>query len=155
VRRTILLTLPAMVLIVSVFFVGRSSAPTKKTAEVTTTTLVLQAPAIKESFTPLPCSKDTTIGMEGCAEHMILSLDREIDSRRRSVFVRLADTPSRRHFLRAESDWLTFRRAACLSEADVNRGGTIAPLDFAECVVRLSRQHLSELDVQLASYTSH
>jgi uncharacterized protein YecT (DUF1311 family) len=71
---------------------------------------------------------------------------------RREVFRHLYDNAARRRFILAEVDWTAFRRVTCLSEADVNEGGSLVAVDFANCVVRLDQQHVSELSVLDSSY---
>jgi hypothetical protein len=42
----------------------------------------------------------------------------------------------------------------CASESDVNQGGSLVPVDFAQCVVRLDSQHVTELTMLTSSYES-
>ena len=105
----------------------------------------LVPPVLKEDFTLLSCSQRTTIGLEGCAEHRILSVDTRINALRRQVFQHLYDNAARRDFVAAEDAWFAYRQAMCTSESDVNEGGSLVPVDFANCVVHLDRQHLTEL----------
>jgi uncharacterized protein YecT (DUF1311 family) len=112
-------------------------------------------PVVTETFALLPCSKATTTGLEGCAEHRILTLDQRINVLRHQVFTRLFDDAAKRRFIRAEVSWSKFRRSTCLSDSDVNEGGSLAPVDFANCAVRLDQQHVADLTALLASYASH
>ena len=105
----------------------------------------LVPPVLKEDFTLLSCSQRTTIGLEGCAEHRILAVDTRINALRRQVFQHLYDNAARRDFITAEEDWFSYRQTMCTSESDVNEGGSLVPVDFANCVVRLDRLHLTEL----------
>lgn len=149
-----ILTLATLVLVAGTFFLSRhfaSSTPTTmSTLSVTKSALV--PPALRETFTLLPCSQNTTLGLEGCAEHRILVLDSRVNVLRREVFRHLYDNAARRRFILAEVDWTAFRRVTCLSEADVNEGGSLVAVDFANCVVRLDQQHVSELSVLDSSY---
>jgi uncharacterized protein YecT (DUF1311 family) len=111
---------------------------------------MLAPPVIKEEFTPLPCPKsraarETTIGLEGCAEQKILRTDARIDARARVIFRLLRDTTAKRRFAAAERAWLAYRRASCTSVADVYRGGSAQPVAFADCVLTRNREHLDEL----------
>src|SRR5260221_10618715 len=52
---------------------------------------VLAPPVIREGFTPLPCPADlrqrqTTSGMEACAEHEIVKTDRKINASVEVIF---------------------------------------------------------------------
>ena len=112
----------------------------------------LVPPVLKEDFTLLSCSQRTTIGLEGCAEHRIVAVDTRINALRRQVFQHLYDNAARRDFISAEGDWFAYRQAMCTSESDVNEGGSLVPVDFANCVVHLDRQHLAELVTLRSSY---
>jgi hypothetical protein len=67
-------------------------------------------PVVTETFALLPCSKATTTGLEGCAEHRILTLDQRINVLRHQVFTRLFDDAAKRRFIRAEVSWSTSTR---------------------------------------------
>jgi uncharacterized protein YecT (DUF1311 family) len=126
-----------------------ASAPTiMRTASST-----LVPPVLKENFTLLSCNKNTTIGMEGCAEHRIIALDTRINTLRRDVF-HILNQQAGRDFIVAEDDWFTYRQAMCTSESDVNAGGSLESVDFAQCLVRLDAQHVSELTTMKSSYES-
>jgi uncharacterized protein YecT (DUF1311 family) len=114
----------------------------------------LAAPVVRESFTLLACSKDSTIGLEGCAEHHILALDATVNSLRHEIFEHLHDNTARKDFIVAEGDWFTYRQVTCTSESDVNQGGSLVPVDFADCVIQLDRQHITDLTSLKAQYNS-
>jgi len=105
---------------------------------------------IKELFTPLPCpsspaARRTTIGLEGCAERLILRTDTEINARTRAIFRLLRDMTAKKRFLAAERAWLAYRKLSCTSVADVYRGGSAEPVAFADCLVDRNKEHLKEL----------
>jgi uncharacterized protein YecT (DUF1311 family) len=120
---------------------------------VRTASSTLVLPVLREKFTLLSCNENTTIGMEGCAEHRIIALDKRINTLRHDVF-RLLDHQAGRDFILAENDWFTYRQAMCASESDVNAGGSLESVDFAQCLVRLDAQHVSELTTMRSSYES-
>lgn len=95
------------------------------------------------------------IGLEGWAERRLLAQDHLITQLRDRITHLLIGNSARRQFLVAESDWFRYRQAACQSESESNAGGSLAPVDFAICAVRLDRQHVTELRVQRASYVVH
>jgi len=128
-----------------------SGATTPAVVRTASSTLVL--PVLKEKFTLLPCSKSTTIGLEGCAEHRIIALDKRINTLRHDVF-HLLNRQTGRVFILAENDWFAYRQAMCASESDVNAGGSLEPVDFAQCLVRLDAQHVGELTTVKSSYES-
>jgi uncharacterized protein YecT (DUF1311 family) len=121
-----------------------SASPVKK----------LLAPVVRESFTLLPCSKSSTIGLEGCAEHRILKLDDTVNSLRQKIFLHLYNHTTRKNFIIAEDDWFTYRQVTCTSESDVNEGGSLVPVDFANCVIQLDKQHVEDLTSLKAEYKS-
>jgi uncharacterized protein YecT (DUF1311 family) len=110
----------------------------------------LAPPVIGEQFTPLPCprsraARQTTIGLLGCTEKVILRTDALINARARRIFRLLRDAAGRRLFLAAERAWLFYRRRSCLSVSDIYRGGSASPVVYATCVVDRNRVHLTEL----------
>jgi len=134
---------------------GRSKQVTPASTPSTSTTQPATPPLLHESFTLLACNNRTTIGLEGCAEHRLLAQDRLINQLRDRVVHLLIGNSARRQFSLAESDWFRYRQAACQSESDSNEGGSLAPVDFATCAVRLDQRHVTELRVQQASYVIH
>jgi uncharacterized protein YecT (DUF1311 family) len=106
-------------------------------------------PAIREMFTPLPCSgkpnSRTTLQQEGCAEHDVLRTDKQIDALAKSVFALLRDNAAKRRFLAAEKAWLAYRRADCSSMSDVFEGGTQAPVVDAQCSAARNRVRIKDL----------
>lgn len=111
----------------------------------------LTVPVLRESFTLLKCDRATTIGLEGCAEHAILQSDASINHRRRQYFSSLRDDASRRDFVIAETSWQHFRQATCTSVSDAYRGGSLAPVAFANCVASLNHAHLVDLQQLIAT----
>ncbi|HEY5103875.1 MAG TPA: lysozyme inhibitor LprI family protein [Acidimicrobiales bacterium] len=127
-----------------------STAPNLPT--VPTKTSPPTAPVLREKFTLLACNVNTTIGMEGCAEHHIVFLDTKINQRRVEIFSQLYNQTAKRSFVSAEDSWLTYRETTCASNSNVYAGGSLAPVEFARCEVRLNQQHLSNLSELLKSY---
>jgi uncharacterized protein YecT (DUF1311 family) len=107
----------------------------------------LKPPVILENFTLLPCpaKPKTTRDFEGCAEHKIVRSDRAINEQVRVIFSRLRRRAAVARFVRSERAWLTYRKAACESRADVYEGGSAAGIVFAECVADKNLAHLKEL----------
>jgi uncharacterized protein YecT (DUF1311 family) len=111
---------------------------------------VLAPPVIREGFTPLPCPADprqreTTFGMEACAEHEIVKTDRKINASVAVIFRLLPDDQGRRRFAEGERAWLRYRRLDCVSAADFYRGGSQSPVAFAQCVAQRNRVYLKEV----------
>jgi uncharacterized protein YecT (DUF1311 family) len=149
------LSFAAAVLIVALLVIGHHSEHATSTTTSTSlvnTTKKLVAPTVKEGFTLLPCSKNSTIGLEGCAERHILALDAKVNSLRHVIFAHLYNNAARKDFIVAENDWLTYRQVTCTSESDVNEGGSLVPVDFANCVIKLDQQHIVNLTALKSKY---
>ena len=102
---------------------------------------------------PLPCPDDrkarlTTAGQEGCLGRAIRITTRQIKIQRNQVRRQL-DHRGKTLFSRAEAAWARYRVSACTSEADVYRGGSEAPVEFASCILAHERAHLRELRTAL------
>ena len=104
-------------------------------------------PVVREEFTVLSCPEhpNSTFEVEGCLEHRIVRLDRRINGLVRSLYGLKPDPTAAAHFAAAQQAWITYRRAACLSDADAFAGGTLGPVEFANCELRLNRQRLADL----------
>ena len=111
-----------------------SQAATRDTAG-NTASQGLQPPAIKERFSPvLPCSPNTTIGQEGCAERLVLADDKQLTRDTTAIFHLLHTASARRDFVAAQSSWLTYRTKDCTSQSDAYQGGTEQPVSYANCL---------------------
>lgn len=100
---------------------------------------------LREVFTTLPCNQVTTIGLEGCAEHQILGLDRRINNLRRRLFAALRTATPQADFVAGEAAWTAYRSSLCLSEAGAYQSGSLAPVVFANCLVHGDQRHLVTL----------
>lgn len=108
---------------------------------------MMPPPAISENFTLLPCPAKprTTLDLEGCAEHKIVKLDKQIDALVKTIFEALPDDLARQRFVRAQRSWLAYRQTDCASVSDVNEGGSLAVIDFAVCAVARNTERLEDL----------
>ncbi len=106
-------------------------------------------PTIREPFTLLPCVRQppTTLGLEGCSEHDIVAVDKQIDGAVRVLFRLLPDDGARRDLVAAQRAWLAYRRADCLSVSDQYAHGTLAGVVAADCTAARSRRRLDDLRV--------
>ena len=149
-RRRLALVVLVVVVVVGTIIIlnGHSTSSHRATA----TTQAPNLPVLHEPFTLLVCDPTTTIGVEGCLEHRLVRDDQRINRLRRDVFASLFSDGARRRFVRAEVLWFNYRQAACSSESDVNEGGSLAPIDFANCAVRLDGQHVTNLSQQATSF---
>jgi uncharacterized protein YecT (DUF1311 family) len=146
------------VLIVALLVFGHHSQHSASTTTTATSPTgsekKLVVPIVRESFTLLACSKDSTLGLEGCAEHHILALDITVNALRHEIFAHLYNSTARKDFIVAEDDWFTYRQVTCASESDVNEGGSLVPVDFADCVIQLDKQHIADLTSLKKEYES-
>jgi uncharacterized protein YecT (DUF1311 family) len=110
------------------------------------------APAVHEKFTPLPCPKRpaSTRQIEGCAEHTVLAADKTIDALNKKVFARLREG-GRATFIKTNADWVTYRAAACTTEASIYSGASIQPVAYANCLVSIDSSHVTELRKMLVA----
>lgn len=109
----------------------------------------LSPPVVRETFSVLPCTgvpgQRSSLEEEGCAEHQILTTDRQINGLNRSIFAALRDDPARRRFIRAHAAWLQYREAYCQSQSDIFEGGTDAAVVDATCTAAINAQHVADL----------
>jgi uncharacterized protein YecT (DUF1311 family) len=128
-------------------------------------------PVVHESFTLLPCPAKqlSTLDIEGCEEHKIVTLDHRIDALAKAIFTRLRASdvithqtdPSapadyaRRAFVAGEAAWLTYRNAFCASEGNVYEGGTAAGIQAAYCTDAVNAQHVKDLTGFLQELRKH
>jgi uncharacterized protein YecT (DUF1311 family) len=104
---------------------------------------------VHETFTPLPCSGKpghrTTLQQEGCAEQQILKSDAQINALANTIFPLLANDAARRRFNAAQRAWIGYRRADCLSMADVFAGGSQSPVVAALCAANRNVRRVQDL----------
>ena len=123
------------------------SAPTS-TPSITPSTTATGVPDVPEAFTLLPCpagTPETTLAIEGCAEHRIVALDKQIDAATESLYAQLSSTLGRSRLVTSQARWVARRHALCLKASNRYAGGTLAPVAFANCEVRMDRARLVAL----------
>jgi len=110
------------------------------------------APVVHEKFTLLPCPSkpSTTVQIEGCAEHKVIALDKQIDGLNAKIFAKL-NKAGRAELIATNSDWVTYRNEACTTEASVYSGGTLQPIAYANCLVSIDTSHVTELKQMVVS----
>jgi uncharacterized protein YecT (DUF1311 family) len=96
----------------------------------------LAPPVITEPYTPLPCHRNTTLGLEGCTEGQLTTADRGINEQVKVLFDAISAARQRRTFVAVETEWMKYRTADCSTVSAIFQGGTIAPLEYALCEVR-------------------
>lgn len=94
----------------------------------------LKAPVVVDNFKPvLACNPNTTVGQEGCAEHKVLSADKQLSADIRLIFG-LLGAQGKRDFINAQRSWAIYRHDDCLSQSDVYLGGTEQPVVYGTCL---------------------
>jgi uncharacterized protein YecT (DUF1311 family) len=145
---------PAVLLVVGLAVAGCSSSssdgasPSSTSVATSVAATPTALPAVPEAFTLLPCPKGTresTIAIEGCTEHKIVRLDKQVMATARAVLGTMSTAAGRRDLVAAQRTWITYRKAVCTSEADVYSGGTLAPVAYANCEVRLDKARIADL----------
>jgi uncharacterized protein YecT (DUF1311 family) len=104
-------------------------------------------PVVKEGFTLLPCPKNpqTTLALEGCAEHRIVKSDAIINAKVKRIYGLLNTNAAKTNFVLGERAWLAYRKASCKSRSDVYEGGTLSGVVFANCVADVNDVHVKDL----------
>lgn len=105
---------------------------------------------MSETFTRLPCTSETTVGQQGCAEAAVLRADSAINRDLATLWNRARDSGARTRLVAAHDAWLAYRSATCASEADAFQGGSQAALVRAQCLARVTRERANELATQLS-----
>jgi uncharacterized protein YecT (DUF1311 family) len=107
---------------------------------------MLEPPVIHEVFTPLPCpaNPQTTLALEGCAERVILSRDRAINSQLKVIFGLLRSHAARRSFVAGEQSWLRYRGASCTAQVSNYAGGSAQPVVYGYCIAARNKTHLAD-----------
>ncbi len=105
----------------------------------------LKPPLITETFTLLPCNHRTTVGLESCAEGQLLSTDRQLNEQVKLLFDLLPNAQRKRSFVAVEDEWFAYRKADCATVAAIFHGGTIAPVEYAQCEERDDRSRSADL----------
>src|SRR3954447_21231944 len=114
-------------------------------------------PVIKEGFTLLPCpaNPQTTLALEGCAEHRIVKSDAVINAKVKTIYRLLRSDAAKTHFVAGERAWLAYRKASCLSRSDVYEGGTLSTVEFANCVADTNAVHVKDLTAFQKALSQH
>ena len=139
-------------LVLVLLCVGCGGSSTGSSATTPSASRPSGPPTVQEDFTALPCDPNTTVGMEGCAEHRILRADAEID-RLVQLLWDNSTAAGQAHLADAQSAWQTYRKTACLSESDSYAGGSLAPVVAGRCELRFTIRRSADLRRQLRSLT--
>ena len=133
-------------------FVSAALALCAVTQTAQSAAVTSSAPVIHETFALLACPSKpkTTLQIEGCAEHRVVAIDKTIDALSVNIFAKLRSA-GRRAYAEASADWLTYRNTECDAEASIYDGGSIQPVDYADCLIAIDRSHVGELRAMLVA----
>jgi uncharacterized protein YecT (DUF1311 family) len=104
----------------------------------------VEPPVISETFTLVPCSRQSTMGMVGCTEHETVASDKLIDAEFALLFT-ITGVQQEKALISAERAWLAYRKADCESAASIFEGGTFANVEFGSCVVSADNAYSENL----------
>jgi uncharacterized protein YecT (DUF1311 family) len=147
--------------IIGLFAAGFLFAACGATATVRTH-VALRAPAIATSH-PVSCSQNNQIGMDGCGFNDVNTGDRLINKQVRFLFAHvLWNREMKLDFIRSEKKWMAWSSANCQVVADAYKGGSILPLEEANCMIDAEHSYSATLltiykdifqgDAQLSSW---
>jgi uncharacterized protein YecT (DUF1311 family) len=108
----------------------------------------LKPPVVTEAFHAVQaCNKTNTLGLEACAEQLVLTADEELNADVTAIFG-LLSIRGREDFIAAQKNWLSYRNTDCQSQSDVYLGGSAQGVAYVYCLNTddtLCRQALKSL----------
>ena len=111
------------------------------------------APQQPQTAAAEPCpDADTQAEMTSCWSQQAQEAERAVAEAQRGITVRLTedrDSDSATRFERAQAQWAAYRDAHCEAVAHLSEGGSIAPLQLAQCRARMARERGAELKLVL------
>lgn len=91
----------------------------------------------------------TQLQMDQCAQKRVKAVERDLADALRNEDEHYAKAL----VSAAQQQWLAYRAAECALEASPDKGGTIYPLTYATCELRMTKARLEE--VEKVTATSH
>ena len=145
-RKAKLLASAALTLLVGLTAVPGASAAVRSPATVTAPATAPEPPAIPEPWNPpFPCNQQSNLGIQGCAERTVDSLDHRIQAEVKVLFGALYDNASRRDLITAQVAWLAYRKADCASQSDEYEGGSEQPVEYILCFAVDDQSRITDL----------
>jgi uncharacterized protein YecT (DUF1311 family) len=86
----------------------------------------------------------TTADILGCYRATLKVAEQQLETLH-AILKRELSSEQWEALVEADSAWLTFRRANCLSAASLYRGGTMEPIVANACVVHMTNERLRDL----------
>ena len=103
------------------------------------------SPGADDPFKGLDC-KNAKVQMElnYCADREFQTADRKLNVVYRKL-LNSADGKEKELLKTAERNWLAWRDSECAYETAGSEGGSIQPMEYSECLTRLTQSHVKEL----------
>jgi uncharacterized protein YecT (DUF1311 family) len=96
---------------------------------------VPKPPVIPEQFKPpFDCNHSSNLGVIGCALRQLYGADARVDAEIKLLYGLVYDNVSRRDLVSAQRAWLSYRKADCISQADMYQGGSQQPIAYWQCL---------------------
>lgn len=95
-----------------------------------------------------PCKGETTFEMRQCAGKRYKQADEELNKVYQRLMSKLS-ADEKTSLKTAQQAWLKYRDTNCDFESFMYRGGTMAPLVEAECMVAMTNSRTKELKQQI------
>lgn len=106
------------------------------------------SPPTDDPFAHIDCRKATVqMELNACAVREFRSWDTKLDALYRQLMA-AADAKDRSLLKASEKDWISYRDSACALEAAGSEGGSIAPMEYANCQTEKTRTRIAELKRQ-------
>jgi uncharacterized protein YecT (DUF1311 family) len=96
-----------------------------------------------------PCEGETTPEMRNCAGKKYKQADDELNKAYRNLMSKLDDEGHKSSLKTAQQAWLKYRDSHCDFVSYLNRGGTIYPVIFTDCMTSLTTARTKELKQQI------
>lgn len=102
-------------------------------------------PAADDPFKDLDCTKATVqIELNYCANRDFEAADRKLNALYGALFGR-SDAKGRERLKASERKWISSRDKACSEETSSDAGGSIAPMEYSNCLTENTRARIKEL----------
>jgi uncharacterized protein YecT (DUF1311 family) len=93
-----------------------------------------------------PCANaQTTADMDACAGKEYKKADAALNKTYREVSANLDDPGYKEALKKAQQVWITFRDANCEMKSYINKGGTIYPIVYTNCLTEMTSRRTKEL----------
>ncbi len=110
--------------------------------------LTLATSATAQSAPQINCrNARTQTEMNSCAAQSAQASDRRLNQVYQQIRAKYKNSEIADQLVDVQLAWIKFRDANCAVERDRFKGGSMAPMIYSNCVDRLSRQRVRDLQV--------